>query len=83
MQGWMGVGTPGGVFAQYKKRNETNPFVYSFDLAAYGSLQLPESKVFCLAGFSDKVFDIMKLLESDRRALVNTIRAVPLTADAN
>ncbi len=83
MQGWMGVGTPGGVFAQYKKRNDANPFVYSFDLAAYGSLQLPESKVFCLAGFSDKVFDIMKLLESDRQALMNTIRAVPLRADAN
>ena len=78
MQGWMGTGTPKQVFEQYKKRTGARPFVYSFDLAGYGSLQLPEEKVYCLAGFSDKVFDLMKLLESDRHALVNAIRAVNL-----
>ena len=76
MQGWMGAGTPNGMFEQYKTRTGANPFVYSFDLAGYGSLQLPEQKVFCLAGFSDKVFDIMQLLESDREALVRAIRGV-------
>lgn len=78
MQGWMSVGTPNGAFVQYQKRSGANPFVYSFDLAGYGSLQLPESKIFCLAGFSDKVFDTMKMLETDRHALVNTIHAVDL-----
>lgn len=78
MQGWMGTGTPKQVFEQYKKRTGAHPFVYSFDLAGYGSLQLPEDKVYCLAGFSDKVFDLMKLLESDRHVLVNAIRAVNL-----
>jgi 60 kDa SS-A/Ro ribonucleoprotein len=78
MQGWGRIGTPDGVFAQYKKRTGANPFVYSFDLEGYGTMQLPENKVFCLAGFSDKVFDIMQMLESDRNALVNTIKAVPL-----
>jgi 60 kDa SS-A/Ro ribonucleoprotein len=78
MQGWVGVGTPGGVFDAYKKRTGANPFVYSFDLAGYGSLQFDESKVFCLAGFSDKVFDIMTMLERDRNALVNTIASMTL-----
>jgi 60 kDa SS-A/Ro ribonucleoprotein len=78
MQGWMGVGTPDGVFTKYKKKTGANPFVYSFDLQGYGTMQLSESKIFCLAGFSDKVFDIMKMLETDRNALVNTIDAVSI-----
>lgn len=76
MQGWMGAGTPNGMFEFYKTRTGAKPFVYSFDLAGYGSLQLPEQKVFCLAGFSDKVFDVMRLLESDREALVRAIWGV-------
>lgn len=78
MQGWMGNVAPTKEFEAYKRRTGANPFVYSFDLAGYGSLQLPEDKVFCLAGFSDKVFDLMKLLETDRRALVSAIEAVQL-----
>ena len=49
---------------------------YSFDLAGYGTLQMPQNDVFCLAGFSEKVFDLMPLLEKDRNALVNTIKSV-------
>ena len=39
---------------------------YSFDLAGYGTLQIPQKDVYCLAGFSDKIFDIMKYYESDK-----------------
>jgi hypothetical protein len=42
------------------------------------SLQLPENNVFCLAGFSDKVFDVMKLMEIDKSALYNEIKSVQL-----
>lgn len=49
---------------------------YSFDLAGYGTLQMPQNDVFCLAGFSEKVFDLMPLLEKDRNALINTIKSV-------
>ncbi len=78
MQGWMGGYTPDKAFAQYKSRYGANPYIYSFDLQGYGSLQFPEQKVFALAGFSDKVFDLMQLLESDRNALVNDIRRIEL-----
>jgi 60 kDa SS-A/Ro ribonucleoprotein len=78
MQGWVGNNTPAKEFEAYKRRTGANPFVYSFDLAGYGSLQLPEDRVFCLAGFSEKVFDLMKMLETDRRALVSAIEAVSL-----
>lgn len=41
-------------------------------------MQFPENNVFCLAGFSDKVFDIMWLMETDKKALYNEIKAIQL-----
>ena len=78
MQGWMGGYAPTQTFEAYKKRSGADPFVYSFDLAGYGSLQLPENKVFCLAGFSEKVFDLMQILETDRQAMVSAVKSVEI-----
>lgn len=76
MQGWIGGGAPTAAFARYKQRFGANPYIYSFDLQGYGSLQFPEDKVFALAGFSDKVFDLMRVLETDRMAMVKAIEGV-------
>lgn len=76
MQGWIGRETPTREFNEWKQVTGANPFVYSFDLNSYGSMQFPETNVFCLAGFSEKVFDIMKLMEQDKKALVNEIKKV-------
>lgn len=76
MQGWIGHSHPGDAFSAYKRQTGANPFVYSFDLAGYGSLQFPENRVFQIAGFSEKTFDIMKMLEQDRNALVHKIESV-------
>lgn len=76
MQEWVGYHTPDKDFAAYKTAKNANPFVYSFDLKNYGSMQFPEANVFALAGFSEKVFDIMKLMEQDKRALINEIKKV-------
>jgi hypothetical protein len=76
MQSWIGYNTPSAEFAQYKKKFNANPYVYSWDLAGLGTLQFPENNVFALAGFSDKVFDIMKLMETDKKALLNEIKAI-------
>ena len=78
MQGWMGYTTPSSEFKSYKSKFGANPFVYSWDLAGYGTLQFPENNVFALAGFSDKVFDIMKMMELDKKALYNEINAIQL-----
>lgn len=78
MQGWIGHNAPTSTLAAYEKATKVRPFVYSFDVAGYGSLQLPQERVFCLAGVSEKVFDVMGLLEEDRHALVNAISAIPL-----
>lgn len=78
MQGWIGGYTPKKEFNEWKKVTGADPFVYSFDLNSYGSMQFPEQKVFCIAGFSEKIFDVMKLMETDKNALMNKIRSVEL-----
>ncbi len=80
MQAWMNSGwgssNPKEAFANYKQRTGADPLIYSFDLNGYGSMQFPERNVYCLAGFSDKIFDIMSVLEEDRDALINKIKNV-------
>lgn len=76
LQGWIGYTSPTKEFNDYKKRFSCKPHVYSWDLAGYGTLQLPESQVYCLAGFSDKVFDVIELLKSDKNALINQIKSI-------
>jgi len=78
MQGWIGYNSPVKVFNEYKKRFDCNPFIYSLDLAGYGSLQFPEKKTFCMAGFSEKIFDIMQVLEQDPNALLHKIENVEI-----
>jgi 60 kDa SS-A/Ro ribonucleoprotein len=78
MQGWIGYNCPSKEFNDYKNRFNCDPYVYSWDLQGYSTLQFPESKVFCLAGFSEKVFDIMKLMEEDKKALFNRINSIQL-----
>lgn len=78
MQGWIGRYSPIKAFNEYKKEYDCNPYVYSWDLQGYGELQFPENNTFCLSGFSDKVFDIMELLESDKNALLNEINSIEL-----
>lgn len=78
MQSWMGYYAPTRAFSSYKNITGADPHIYSFDLNGYGSMQFPERNVYSIAGFSDKVFDIMKLLESDKNALINEIKKIEI-----
>jgi len=75
---WRGMDDSKTAYGDYVKRVGVRPRLYSWDLAGYGTLQMPEKNVYCLAGFSEKVLDIMKLLEQDREALIHTIEAIQL-----
>ena len=77
-QSWKGYYSPTGVLKVYKKNFSADPHIYDIDLAGYGTLQFPERRVYSLAGFSDKIFDIMEILEQDREALIHKIEAVEL-----
>jgi len=63
------------LFRRWKERHRCDPKVFSFDLNGYGSLQFPERQVCCLAGFSDKTLETLKLLDSDPGALIRMIEA--------
>jgi hypothetical protein len=76
LQGWIGNTTPVSEFNFYKKKFNCNPHVFSWDLEGYGSLQFPESQVYCLSGFSDKVFDIIEFLKTDKDHLLNEINSI-------
>lgn len=76
MQGWLGYTSPSIEFKDYKDKYNCNPDVFSLDLAGYGTLQFPESQVYCLSGFSDKIFQIMDLLKTDKNALLNEINSI-------
>lgn len=82
MQGWIGGGAPLVPFADYQRRHAVQPRVFSFDLKGLGTLQLPQERVFCLAGWSDRVFELMQKLDRDPAALVREVEAVSLAAGA-
>lgn len=78
MQGWIGGGAPVASFAEYQKRYAAAPRIYSFDLKGYGTLQFPQERVYCLSGWSDRVFEIMQKLDRDPEALVHEVAAISL-----
>lgn len=76
MQGWMQGGVQ-EIFAKYAKAVKAQlghvPKLYSFDLTGSGTAQFPAEQVCLMAGFSDKIFDLMGQMEHDRDALVKAI----------
>lgn len=83
MQAWLQNGwcckSPKAAYEKYKRDfSAPNCKFYSIDLAGYGTLQMPQHDVYCMAGFSEKIFDIMKNLEADKHALVNAIKKIAL-----
>ncbi len=76
MQGWVGHYAPTKTFEQYKLNYNADPYIYSFDLRGYGSMQFSGNKVFQLAGFSEKIFDLMEAVEQNPRELLSKIEAV-------
>lgn len=78
MQGWMDGGAPVQPFADYQARFSVATRIFSFDLNGYGTLQFPQERVYCLAGWSDRVFEIMQKLDRDPEALVREVESIPL-----
>ena len=56
---------------QYKEMVAPNARLYIFDLAGYGQspISMKRDDVFCIAGWSDKVFDILAALERGKSAI--------------
>jgi hypothetical protein len=82
MQGWVGGGAPVASFAAYQKKHDVAPRVYSFDLKGYGTMQFPQERVYCLAGWSDRVFEIMQKLDCDPEAMVREVEAISISGSS-
>lgn len=79
MQSWGDNYSPKQAYEKYKQKyNVQNCKFYSIDLAGCGTLQLPQPDVYCLAGFSEKIFDLIKHFECDKNALISAINSVSL-----
>ncbi len=82
MQSWVetSYGNQGVIqaFNKYKQDFGCSPLIYSWDLKGYGTIQFPEQNVYLLTGWSEKVFDIIKLLEQDKNALIKKIEEIQL-----
>jgi hypothetical protein len=78
MMGWVGYNSPTKELNDYKNKFNANTHVFSWDLAGYSTLMMPENQVYCIAGFSEKVFDIINLLKTDRNALLSEINSIEI-----
>jgi len=77
-QGWMGGSTPEVSLRDYEARHGCKPFIYSWDLVGSTTSQFPAPRIAALAGRSDRVFDVMKSLETDPKALIHAIEEIKL-----
>lgn len=76
MQGWMGGGAPIKDLREYEQRTKSKPFIYSMDLSGHGTMMFPDDRVVAIPGFSEKIFDVVKVIESDKDALIKMIDSV-------
>lgn len=67
-------------FERYKREVNPNVKLYAIDLQGYGTLQFPQNNAFHVGGWSEKIFDVIKTLNSDKNALVNTIKNYEIPA---
>ena len=65
----------------YRKKHESDPYVFTFDLAHYGTTQFPEREPrhATVGGWSDTILKFIPLFESDRTTLVSEVENVSLT----
>lgn len=68
---WCGDRSLPEYWKQYKEMVAPNARLYIFDLAGYGQspISMKRDDVFCIAGWSDKVFDILAALERGKSAI--------------
>lgn len=80
MMAWIQTNwSPKTMLEKYKAIMSTDPFIYSFDLKGQGTTQFDTGgKVVQVAGYSEKIFDIIKLAETDKEALLKTIESYPI-----
>lgn len=70
---------------EYRKRVNPNTYLYSIDLAGYGTLQIPEDdpKTCLIAGWSDKLLNYIPIFEQDAQTALDEIEKINATTFNN
>jgi len=78
MQAWSG--SVAGSLSNYIRHFDAKPYIYSVDLRGHGTspFNTGNSKLFQLAGFSDKIFDLIGASEQGTDAMLTAIEDVQL-----
>ena len=63
---------------RYKRDVNPDAYLYSFDLAGYGTSQLPidTHRLCLLGGFSDKILSFVPVFESDKTGAIEKIKSI-------
>ena len=77
-EGWSNDAHLAGYWNRYKREVAPHARLYIFDLAGYGQspISMKRDDVFCIAGWSDKVFDILAAVERGKSAIDEIRRIV-------
>ncbi|MHA1952506.1 MAG: TROVE domain-containing protein [Candidatus Heimdallarchaeaceae archaeon] len=73
----LGHGDFNKLYERYRKEVNPNIRTYSIDLRGYGT-NVFNNNVFRLAGWSEKIFDLMKIMEQDKKALIKKIESIEI-----
>ena len=77
-EAWMGYEAAQVSLDAYDKAKGTKTKMYFFDLAGHNTLQWKESRLFYVPGFSEKVFDLMALMERGIGDVLTEIEAIQI-----
>lgn len=77
-EGWCGDAHLAEYWDRYKREVAPHARLYIFDLTGYGQspISMERDDVFCIAGWSDKVFDILAAVERGKSAIDEIRRIV-------
>lgn len=79
-QGWFGSDGDNAmsILNEYENKTGKNVNVYSMQLDSYGTTKFAQNKVLTIPGFSEKIFDLISLMETDPDEIVKQIEAIKL-----
>lgn len=72
-QTWMGAQSGAAAHKKFCADTGCSPKVFTFDLKSYGTATFPEENVFALAGFSEKILEVISLSLGDKDAFIKLV----------
>ena len=65
-------------FQSYKTKHGIDPYIYAVDLCGYGTTMFKSKKTFQILGYSADIYELIKKVELDPKALIKEIEAIEI-----